>query len=68
MSVVGTILVNAAPIGILALPFLFLRNRGIWNKIYQRFYLGAIFFFGIYLVLPCIFQLGPTYGDLNNPT
>src|SRR5271157_796582 len=57
MSVLSTILINAIPLGILAIPLAFLHNRGIAGKIYLRFYCGICVFFAIYWILPTIFQL-----------
>ncbi len=59
MGVLETIIVNAIPIGLLAIPLIFLHGRGALGKLYTRFFLGVVIFFGVYWILPAIFQISP---------
>ncbi|OLS13069.1 MAG: hypothetical protein RBG13Loki_3299 [Promethearchaeota archaeon CR_4] len=64
MSLLGTILVNAIPIGLLALPLIFLRTRKTLAKLYWRFFLGVVIFFAIYWILPVTTQ---TPSEMDAP-
>ncbi len=65
MGLLETILVNAIPIGLLAIPLIFLRGRGAVAKLYSRFFFGVVIFFGVYWILPTIFQLDVTPNEMS---
>ena len=66
VSLLGTILVNAIPIGLLALPLIFLRRRAVLAKLYWRFFFGVVLLFGVYWILPATFQTD-TPSEMNAP-
>ncbi len=67
VGLLETIVVNAIPIGLLAIPLIFLRGRGAVAKIYSRFFVGVVIFFGVYWILPTIFQTNITPNEMSAP-
>ncbi|MHA1342059.1 MAG: hypothetical protein ACTSRZ_20960 [Promethearchaeota archaeon] len=57
IGVLLNILINAIPILVILLPFIFIRQE-IARKIYRRIFWGITIFFLVYYILPVIFQWG----------
>jgi len=52
------IFINAIPIIVLLVPYLFIRKKQALGKLYLRIFTGILVFFLIYWILPVIFQIG----------
>jgi hypothetical protein len=59
LEVIYTLLLNAAPLIIMIIPWIFIRKKAI-GKLYSRIIVGIFIFYLIYWILPIIFQLDPT--------
>lgn len=51
------IVLNAIPVLVILIPFLFIHNK-LAKKVYKRIFFGIVFFFLVYYILPVIFQEG----------
>ncbi|MBD3354023.1 MAG: hypothetical protein GF364_21250 [Candidatus Lokiarchaeota archaeon] len=58
------LLLNAIPIILIAIPFIFIRKKTI-RRVYIRIFWGITIFYLVYFVLPVIFQIGSS-DTLNN--
>lgn len=56
-GIILNIVLNAIPVLIMLIPFLFIRNE-LAKKVYKRIFYGIVSFFLIYYILPVIFQEG----------
>ncbi|MFW9864554.1 MAG: hypothetical protein ACFFEN_00515 [Candidatus Thorarchaeota archaeon] len=52
------IIINAVPILVLLVPYLFIRKKQALGKLYLRIFTGILVFFMMYWILPVIFQIG----------
>ncbi len=64
IEIVALFLLNALPIILLIIPYLFLRKK-LAGKIYFRVMLGIMVFYLVYWVLPIIFQIGSAPIELE---
>ena len=64
IATTANILLNAVPVILLAIPYLFIRKKLI-GKLYFRIMLGIMVFYLIYWVLPIIFQINSAPLELQ---
>ena len=64
IDIVVLFLLNAIPIVLLVIPYLFIRKK-FAGKIYFRIMLGIMVFYLVYWVLPIIFQFGTAPKELK---
>ncbi|MHA1459409.1 MAG: hypothetical protein ACTSQR_07095 [Promethearchaeota archaeon] len=64
VEIVAMLLLNAIPIIVLVIPYLFIRKK-LAGKIYFRIILGITIFYLVYWILPIIFQVGSSPLELE---
>jgi len=64
IEIVFTLLLNALPIIIMVIPWIFIRKKA-FGKLYFRIMMGIIIFYLIYWVLPIIFQFNKAPDELG---